>query len=219
MTMTPTAGNWFFAHPILTFLGVIAALSTIETVLKGSSFGSESDAKEQPSKMMKAAADLVERARAGDQNATAMIAQISKSAARGSSKAIIARGMIRDYIKKHPLSKKRNAFGADNASVKSPMDKKVIEKFKTKSSGAETLRGILESTSRENGLIISSTVLALSKPLDNAGVKRIVLQNPYAATLVPVRKCIARAARIQRVSRPNSRIADFSPAIAWELGE
>lgn len=51
----------------------------------------------------KVAGELVERARARDQNAMGMIAAIREEAAKGSPRAIVSAGMIAKYCQKNPM--------------------------------------------------------------------------------------------------------------------
>src|SRR5882672_8039070 len=63
--------------------------------------------------MQKAAADLVERSRCGDQVATAMIIEIRAAALKGSPKAQIGFELLKKIIKANPVRPEKNLDGSE----------------------------------------------------------------------------------------------------------
>lgn len=66
-----------------------------------------------PANISDGAASLVERSRAGDQNAKALIAEIGVRAREGVPRAKKAYGLIEEYIQKHPYKDTKAGFGAE----------------------------------------------------------------------------------------------------------
>lgn len=58
----------------------------------------------RPSTIPEAARELVDRSRAGDQNATAMIVQVRKGAKKGNSRALETVKCIKKYISENPVN-------------------------------------------------------------------------------------------------------------------
>ena len=76
-------------------------------------------------KMRVGAEQLVERARAGDQNAMAMIGEVRQNAEKGIKKAKRAFAMLHDYIKSHPILE-----GSSDHHYRAPkVNKQIVRKL------------------------------------------------------------------------------------------
>lgn len=84
------------------------------------------------SRIRVAAESLVVRARAGDQNAIAMITRVRESVPR-SRRAALAYEALRDYVAKHPIVK--SGFGAVLDAIETP----------------SAMRALVESSNRQDG--------------------------------------------------------------------
>lgn len=83
-------------------------------------------------RMRAAAESLVVRARAGDQNAIAMIMRIRESVPR-SRRAAAAYEMVREYVSKHPVVEA--GFGAVLSVIETPSAMREIASYSTKTDG------------------------------------------------------------------------------------
>lgn len=161
-----------------------------------------------------AVAGLVIRARSGDQNAMGMIAEVRKSAMAGNPKAQYAYKCLEDYIRRNPANISRNK----NVQV-----------------GDESIRN---QVALANGPLLTNDYVAQfcntfgsedEKKAFKHGVKRYkhmrhlkqlknTLPKPQQRALqIGVDFGVARS--IQAVRIPGNSIRDFSPVVAFELGE
>lgn len=165
--------------------------------------------------------DIVMRSRAGDQNAIAIIIETRRAADRGVARAKYAFGMLSQYIKQHPISK-RVSFG----------EEKPIVALKTQIQAPSELHYGAAVT----GLAInkdSIIVLANGPEITDDRIKCICNCCPqrdnFQAAFGGDRAALAtqsgkvgwfvRLARsIQSVRKPNSDLRAFSPIVAWEHG-
>ncbi len=83
-------------------------------------------------RMRAAAESLVVRARAGDQNAIAMIMRIRESVPR-SRRAAAAYEMVREYVSKHPVTEA--GFGAVLSAIETPSAMREIASYSAKTDG------------------------------------------------------------------------------------
>jgi len=192
--------------------------------------------------VIEAAKEVVERARAGDQNAMAMIVAVRDSAIQGSEKAQRAQREILEYIRKHPMQVAdtfaHSHVGDDAKQALAYVSKRgpVIGLVALFIIGSDSPDAML------NGSILLANGPALTNPrisaigsaieddderrLFYAGVcfKRIpptLLQQciPEKRPIVNAGKCVGLARAIQEVRAPNSSLSKFSPVVGWEHGE
>ena len=170
--------------------------------------------------------DLVERARQGDQNAMATIAEVRETAGQGGAKAKNALAFIMKYIKAHPF----DAFQGEE-----------LDKIKVLIHGEKPLE-LLESLANTDSYV-AATLLAdgpainyknIGKQLNLRerdvlfhGVRNGRRKDAFNGIELTEREqvlaqagkvlCICRA--ILDVRKPNARLRNFCPLVAWELGE
>ena len=189
-----------------------------------------------------AAKEVVERARAGDQNAMGMIAAVRDSAIKGSPRARESQRAILEYIRSHPVQ-------VADAFVHSHIGEDAKQALAMVRRRGPVLGLVALFVLAEDGpdaMLTGSTILANGPPLTNprvaaigeaieddderrlfyAGVcfKRITpkflhLCKPEKRPIVNAGKCVGMARSIQQVRLPNSKLGAFSPAVAWEHGE
>ena len=169
--------------------------------------------------------ELVERARQGDQNAMATIAEVREAAGKGGQKAKNALSHIMQYIKCNPF----DAFHGEE-----------LERVKVLIHGEKPLE-FLESLSNCEPYV-AATLLAdnppnyknLGKQLNirerdilfhgiRSGRKRDAFKG---IDLTEREKVLAQAGKVLCICRaiidvrkPNARLRNFCPLVAWELGE
>lgn len=164
--------------------------------------------------------DIVMRSRAGDQNAIAIIIETRKAAERGVARAKLAFGMLTNYIKSHPISK-RVSFGED----------KPITALKTQIQAPSNLHyGAAVSGLTGGGECV--VVLANGPEITDERITCICKcctetdfkagfggdRNALATRSGQVGRFVALARKIQHVRLPNSNLKRFSPMVAWEHG-
>lgn len=194
---------------------------------------------DKPGSLSREIAALVERARLGDQNAMAMIDMVNKSATKGVARARLSKGMIQDYIKKHPVvgaDVDPEKLGAALSKMTPPIDERIIP-------------CVLEACKYKNGFIAASLVLSYLGPINpqtvqNYGMSsfgsdgksqsffygvQCPLEEAFyglinkvprdALACTKVGQCFGRAAQLQRLRNGTGRISEMSPEAGWELGE
>lgn len=184
------------------------------------------------------ARELVCRAREGDQNAMGMLVAVRSSAKAGSPRAKAAQAAVNAYQASNPPPAKTVAVGADGEAClqalkfRGPLVAR-LELFTLPRMGKKA---------RDAGAVVLSQGPALTPPRVSqiageiedetaAQVFWMAFLNPLAAARVvqgappTVRQIAATgllvrdAMKLQRLRDPRSKIADFSPAVGWELGE
>jgi hypothetical protein len=187
-----------------------------------------------PSSLTEVIADLVERARAGDQNAIAMICEIRDNANRGESRAKESAREIEQYIKKHPVTdmgcdqlvrETTAAFGAD------PYEKVLIEKVKplaernlkkaivTVANGPSLLRGYREliETFAENLSDNERDAFKLGAAQTSIALQAMRNFSHECQHALILGYVLGKARRIQAVRLPGVPIAVQSAIAAKEL--
>ncbi len=192
--------------------------------------------------LWKAACDLVDRARAGDQNAMAMLAQVGNNARAGQPRAKMTASMIYRYIHERPA----DAMGADT-----PAGPQVTKKCLAALSDGDRLipaliaaircscgqeaaivvlangpHKLTDSTVREWGLSCFGNDESTDKffwgirlaPSDPIDLDAAVVQAGAQGQAFQIGRTIGAARAIQAV-RLGHPIALLSTAAAWELGE
>lgn len=178
-----------------------------------------------------AAEDLVLRARQGDQNAMAILAQVQENAKQGNSKARKAFKMINKYIKANPPDE-RSSFGRDIVRAENPYEKSAIisthgpvlnpYRMIVFLADDEDLRGRMKDTIASFGSDMEPSFkmgFTLSKSPDEfvSFANELPSQEDYDAAKVGF---IFGKARLLQIARhPKSGFKSFDERAAWELGE
>jgi len=162
--------------------------------MHGGFFGDPSNSQEA------AAASLVRRARAGDQNAMATLNLIRENAAKGEPKAVSMYDLLCGYVRRNPVQEQRAAAKAFAAAVR-----------------------LSHSDVLDNSRIYEYTS---TMPEDEeAAFVEGMYQRPAFGSDPRIRRAnfmgqtIGLARRLQAVRMPQSRISHYDHACAWELGE
>lgn len=201
-----------------------------------------------PAILEKAAADLVDRSRCGDQNATAMILEIRRSALQGSTKAQKAFAILRKLVADKPVQSSKNLDMSDHMGAEANEAIHAIAHRGPILALAALV--MLPDMGGETGVRAAAVVLAngprviskrlvseIGEAIEEAvyrqcffyGVKscgakgrraaREVKGAGDAALFVHAGRSVGLARAIQRVRVPGSQIALFDANAAWELGE
>jgi len=192
--------------------------------------------------VIQAAKEVVERARAGDQNAMAMIVMVRDQAIQGNEKARESQRAILEYIRKNPVQV-ADAFahshvGEDAKQALAYVSKRgpVLGLIALFIIGSDSPDAMLNgSIILANGpRLTNPRISAIGSAIDNdderrlfyAGVcfKRIppnLLQRcvPEQRPIINAGKCVGLARAIQEVRAPDSSLTKFSPVVGWEHGE
>ena len=191
-----------------------------------------------------AAADVVQRARQGDQNAMAVLTMVTDAAKGGDERAKVSYKALRSYAEKHPVSKTVN-FGIEKQA---PVTKMLSEATKTEhenhySSAVAGLGGLVAKNSpgcmiviladgpsllgqtnpRVEGILVglpndemrSACLFGLQSPGLTGGACR---DNPHLSDAYMMGYCLGIARRMQAVKN-GAPISALSPSAGWELGE
>ncbi len=157
--------------------------------------------------MSRAARSLVTRARAGDQNAMGMIAQVRETAKKGGFHARVAFGMLEEEVHSRPI------FGQEAATP--PPHPRVIRALVMPE---HFYPGLRHAWNRKGGFTAMIVALANGPKLTAGRIDRMVQGVPNDAPGRAGRKALAVARSIQAV-RLGFPLAQFSKMVAWELGE
>lgn len=183
-------------------------------------------------KMGMAAEALVIRSRLGDQNAMAMLGAITEHAKAGSRRARVAYGMVRDYIKRHPMTKTQAVFTGDNEKIVQLAKNHLKADDPQRKAASIIVYAPSIHVDRATVLLANGPTLADGKLVRAASES--LAQGPRQAFEAGVRNClratsqnaeyragqiVGRANKIQLVRLPESKVSILSPKAAWELGE
>lgn len=163
-----------------------------------------------------AAAQLVRRARNGDQNAMALIACVRDAAEKGNTKAIISARFMHEYIKTHPVGD-TSEFGIEH----------VIPRRTPLPSDPATAAAVALS----HGPILSRAWLERFVHAAHFGAEEVHafkhgvmgrrMRNPNEKIQKAnhAGRLIRHARKLQAVRMPNTAVSRFDANIGWELGE
>lgn len=190
-----------------------------------------------------AARDLVLRSRAGDQNATGMIAAIRESAQMGSEKAIAGLNALKTFIMANPAGARRGSIGVEAHRALGAL-RYVARASKSRMGGEEhdntndVLCAILVLLPLIGGLRAQNacSVILANGPFLNkervAGLASAITSDDHRADFLscsfgaePLRKTpyahagvtVSKARKIQAVRAPMVPLSFFSERVAWEL--
>lgn len=184
------------------------------------------------------AKSLVERARAGDQNAMGLLTMIARAAKKGNPKAKRSAVAILAYAKKNPPTK----FGAEKMI---PVG--LIHALHTEQ-GQRLINAVKRAVQYTGGAEAAAIILANRVPLtqtrisylasdfgseDEAQIFTFGIMQPSAKASGPLKqklapmgnvcleagRCFGYARAIQLVRLPQTRVSRFNSMVGWELGE
>jgi hypothetical protein len=189
------------------------------------------------------AKQLVQRARAGDQNAMAMIAQVGSNARAGNQTARSAFSLIKQYISENPVQM-TNSMGAE---VQEALG--VLKEPSNHDHIGEIWEILCKLPIIGDGPLIQTACVILGngpqwtkgkiKAVDNSlvGAEQNLFRFGYDNSMDPKRirpiaqklskesvgplcagHCIGTARRIQLARMPQVPVSVLSPEIGWELG-
>ncbi len=159
--------------------------------------------------------DLITRARVGDQNAMAMIAEVRRVAMGGGAKASEAMAKIKAYLKAHPFHAE-SAMGLDTEPT---LPKSAVRAATALANGPLLSRDRLLEIAKSLGSNAKAFLYACANYHAPAKINALAEHYPDAESALRTGATAGRARAIQLVRMPDSRIAAFSPHAAWELGE
>lgn len=182
------------------------------------------------------ASGLVDSARAGDQNAMAMIARVSSAAKGTNARAIAAKTAIETYIRKNPVKASQSGIGAEGARALSALRdygaSAVLALFILPRSGdaavnagvvalankAPITRDVVSKIAGEITDPAAKQAFAFSVSYSPDEVEKLVARAPDAVRMIAqAGMCLQKAFKIQQVRLPGSSITKFNADIGKEL--
>lgn len=187
------------------------------------------------------AEQLVERARAGDQNAMAMLQMVGENARKGSPKAKTAQAAVTRYIADHPAPISNWEEGASIIGVLKNPDNSDEDVFETllalprfEDSNLIQTACVVLSMGRDwdnprvhalDGLLEPSAPpqVTFRMGLENAGEPAVIKPTmrrlpPELAGYLCAGHCIGMARKIQIMRDPSSPVGILCKGVEWELG-
>jgi len=192
--------------------------------------------------IQKAAVTLVDRAREGDQNAMAMLAEITKNRA-SNEQARMAFGYALDYTKKNP-PRVRTIFGSDTPKTSFAGLVKAKE-GNGNGYGRVIVAFVLDMGPSVRDSRIAGDIVANIRPVDRDALRRVLgatppdlrrifdcsYRNPSRAQkeakgLAPIEikalqlgYILGTAKKLQDLQKEETPISSVFPRVGWELGE
>jgi len=190
--------------------------------------------------IQKASTTLVDRAREGDQNAMALLAEITKNRA-SNEKARMAFGYALDYTQKNP-PRIRTIFGRDTPKTSFAG----LAKAKNEASYGRTIVAfVLDMGPSVRDSRIAGDIVANIRPVDRDALRRVLgatppdlrrifdcsYRNPSRAQkeakgLAPIEikalqlgYILGTAKKLQDLQKEETPISSVFPRVGWELGE
>lgn len=175
------------------------------------------------------AAELVERSRQGDQNAMATINEVRRSAGQGSAKAAKAFHHIMEYIKKNPFDRFHGEDCCNYQEIKTLIhgDEPLALFDAIVNADCYTAATMLAAGPEIKWRNLGKSLKGRERTVFFHAVRHGRRKNAFDSIELNEREqqianagkvyCVCKA--IIDVRKPGARIADFSRAVAWELGE
>jgi hypothetical protein len=161
-------------------------------------------------------ADVVDRARAGDQNAMALISMVRSNAQKGNPRAIASERAFRNYMDKHPAE---SSMGSE---LVTPPDANRAKKVQTalvfangRHLDSEVLRRFGSSFGEEAECFFQGA-RDWNKNLTPSVARSA---DPYRLQVYEIGQVLGRARAMQQMRRPEVPISSYDPQVGWELGE
>lgn len=174
-------------------------------------------------------ADIVDRARAGDENAMAMICEIRNSARRGSVRALECAKEIRKYISTHPVQPGILECESILGELRHGIPKNISPVVNLTRFGGEAL--FAGSVALANSHVITSyDVKRVAESIPTPRGRRAFLSalrprakqtsaNDFERACACAARCILLACALQAVRSRAIPITVLNPVAGWELGE
>jgi len=159
-------------------------------------------------------ADVIERARAGDQNAYALIAMVRANAQKGNARAISTAKAMRNYLDKHPIVSDVGAE-LDNQSTRANKAHAAVVFANGKRIDPEVIRQFGHLFGNEAECFFQGA-------RDwNKDIKPNIARSadPLRLQIYEVGQVLGRARAIQQMRRRDVPISSYDPLVGWELGE
>lgn len=162
-------------------------------------------------------ASLVNRARAGDQNAMAIISLASQRAKAGDETAKRSVALMHDYIRDNPAT---GEMGFELAAAKPSRDKlrAMIVFANGPPLNNQRLNVLLQQLPSDNHRQLFSYGISNFRTTKDTKMAEKKL-DAFSKTVLDLGQTIGEARAVQMVRLPNSSISKFNPMIGWELGE
>jgi hypothetical protein len=191
--------------------------------------------------MRASAESVVERARAGDQNAMAMIVMIREAAGKGSKRAVLALDMLKETIRKNPIESRMGEERPQYDPAKG-----LVVRVKRASMQSDpysyslSIATYLPSASHDittivmlaNGpLLYRKKIFEIASSFGSEETGRTFLAgtlwqhrapahlDEQARKIFDAGRCIGIARSIQGIRCNGVPLKTLSPRVAWELGE
>ena len=161
-----------------------------------------------------AARSLVNRSRQGDQNATALIMETKKAADAGGEKAIQALAALTAYANAHPV----NEDGMPGIKMPALTETVMLANGQPLTDDLIYSMSQALNTPRQQKIFMYG-VQYFRDPIELAKTALDLSTSAEEARALMLGRNVGMARNIQSVRQPGMPIYEFSPAIAWELGE
>jgi hypothetical protein len=161
---------------------------------------------------------VIRRARAGDQNAMALIVQVRENAAAGDEVAKRSEKAMLAYVDAHPPE---SDMGAEPEPRSEKEHNRAVVTFanglmlgKTQ---IQAIRSQFGEEKHQNVFIYG--IMRPWNPTDAGGKELEAQLDDFSQTVLEVARIVGQARQIQKVRLPDSSISGYNPVIGWELGE
>jgi hypothetical protein len=158
--------------------------------------------------------DLVKRARLGDQNAMAMISEVKRCAGEGVPRATLMFKKIGAFLKANPYN--GSSVGSQPAAL---LPKTSTRAAYMLANGPLLSQAKLTEIANSLGTNARAFLFGCAYYCKPAHIAGALAKHPEAETALRTGAAVGFARAIQKVRLPNSKISEFSRAVAWELGE
>lgn len=159
--------------------------------------------------------DVVQRARAGDQNAMALIAMVRANAQAGNPRAIASLRAFSDYMDKHPVESSMAGELSNVRSKRAKQAQAAVVFANGRHLDIEVLREFGSSFGEDADCFFQGA-RDWNKDL-RPDIARSA--DPYRLQVYEVGQVLGRARAIQQMRRPDVPISAYDPMVGWELGE
>lgn len=163
---------------------------------------------------------LVNRSRAGDQNAMALIALVRDNAAKGNPAARRSAKFMRNYIAQNPMQSEMGAELGPPVRFFNPTKEHATLAFANGFPLEKPVIGHVASSFGNDSNANKQTFLMGVKKWGSTLAPDLRRQaNPIRLSIFEAGQVIGKARAIQQVRKPGTPLASFDPMIGWELGE
>jgi hypothetical protein len=167
---------------------------------------------------VEAAAQLVRRAREGDQNAMATIACVREAAAKGNARAILSARYMHEYIKRHPVPDgAETEFGIDEVVPR----RQLVGSDPSTAAAVALSHGPPLDGGRVGDIVRAAGYSTAEREAFKHGLAGRYMRNP-AENIQRANQAgmlVAHARKLQAVRDPKTAVSKFDASVGWELGE